>query len=496
MASMWLNGFRPQTQIGGLQGFVNALFDGETPNMAEDRALRAAQMRAQTQHYDAGTGKLNSERALLDDRLGALQDEEGAAALQANATAEQVRAVADFIAGRGDPRLLRPEWTTEVPPDLAVRGAGDMDEETGAIRAPEIQSRPPARKFTPEGEMAVRRIAEAISTQRKVRQTQPNNPEQIGTTYARGIERLTTEDILAGILPADVGARRVAATDGKPLVNMNAAGQVIDNFSGAAGPSNPLVESSIGENRAQEKKYNTDAAADEFIDMMVGGRKVQVSRKDASRYAAEAAFRERQRAGGGAKEDKMISVTLPNGQVIQVREADYSREVVKQLFPEGEKQVKLNTGDIRTIQSTVGAYLDALEQRQSGKLPVEFRARVAARALELAGTPDYAKNGPAAVQAAFEEMAPDGFDETGNWFTNMFQDKNLIPRGGGTPAPRATQPATPRTPAAPATDMSGKPGAGRAENLPRPKSKAEFDALPMGSRFYDPQGAVRVKGGT
>lgn len=64
---------------------------------------------------------------------------------------------------------------------------------------------------------------------------------------------------------------------------------------------------------------------------------------------------------------------------------------------------------------------------------------------------------------------------------------------GGQPA-APTPPATPQRPAAPQAPGAA-PGQQPAApaNLPRPTSRAEFDALPSGSRFVDPNGQVRVK---
>ena len=64
---------------------------------------------------------------------------------------------------------------------------------------------------------------------------------------------------------------------------------------------------------------------------------------------------------------------------------------------------------------------------------------------------------------------------------------------GGQPA-APTPPAAPQRPAAPQAPGAApgqQPGA--PANLPRPTSRAEFDALPSGSRFVDPNGQVRVK---
>jgi hypothetical protein len=482
MASMWLNGFRPQTQIGGLQGFVNALFDGETPNQAEDRALKAAQMRAQTRQLDASAGKLGSEAALLDDRLAALQDPESWVSAITGQPLDRVRAVREHLGGGVDNRVDFPEWAKKGPvtPDTTAMSMPEIG--PMGVAAPQydpdaydMNGRPiaPPRPLPPmpgapalatpsvlseRGAAESRLIAEALATALATRQTQTNNPEQIGKTFRAGVKRLTTEDILRGILPADVGARRVAATDGKPLVNINAAGQVIDNFSGAAGPSNPLVESSIGENRAQERKFNAGAAADEFIDVMVGGQKVQVPRGKWGEAAAEARWRAPQRAGGGAKEDPLIEVEIPGRGKVKMLQSKYSEAMGRILSREDQQPVRLGAEDIKNIQGTGAAILDQLEATQDGKLPPEFRNAVIARAIELAGTPDYARNPNFAVQAAIEELAPDGFDMDSNWFS----PNNLTPRGGArTPAPRATQPAAPRIPAAPATDMSGRPGGAR-----------------------------------
>jgi hypothetical protein len=443
MANTWLNGFNPQTRLGGLQGFVNALFDGETPNAAEDRALKAAQMRAQTRQFDASAGKLGSERALLDDRLGALQDPDSWVSAITGQPLDRVRAVKDYLSGNGDSRLDIPDWTTEDETAQPPVGSVGVDE-TGAPVMPVVQARVLPRKLTPEGALQARRIAEAIATHGMTRQTQPNNPNEVGKAFATGVNRLTTEQILGGLIAPEVGAARVAAADGKPMVDMNAAGQVINKFTGQPGPSNDLLVSSIAENNAQAGRYNADAAGDEFIDMIVGGRKVQVSRKDASRYAAEAAFRERQKAGGGAKEDKMVSVTLPNGQVIQVREADYSREVVKQLFPDPEKKKSMSAGDRRNAQMTVVGGLDAIEKSADGTFPPELRAQIVGRAMELAETPDYFANGAMAMEQAIAEIMPEGFTVAGEW--NPLKDNIITPKGGArTPAPKAA----PTTPAAP-----------------------------------------------
>jgi hypothetical protein len=67
---------------------------------------------------------------------------------------------------------------------------------------------------------------------------------------------------------------------------------------------------------------------------------------------------------------------------------------------------------------------------------------------------------------------------------------SATPRAPATPPPPAT-PQRPATPQAPGAAPGQQPAA--PANLPRPTSRAEFDALPSGSRFVDPNGQVRVK---
>jgi hypothetical protein len=491
MASMWLNGFNPQTKAGGLQGFVNALFDGETPNQAEGRALKAAQMRAQTRQFDASAGKLGAERALLDDTFNAYQDPESWISAITQIPREGVRAELERLNGGLDNRIDIPGWakpgpvtpgtTAMIVPEVGPMGVAgpaydpsryDAEGRPNALPAPSIPMPGPAVLAAPpmlseRGAADSRRVAEALATFISTRMAKPNNPNDIAKAFATGIDRTMTEDILAGIVPADVGAERVAAAGGKPLVNMNAAGQVVNQFSGAPGPSNDLVASSIAENRAQERKYGNDAAGDEFIDMMVGGRRVQVSKKDASRYGAEAAFRDPRRTGGGAKEDPLVWVDLPDGRRVQVRQSDLSRETVKQLYPDPAKAPRpMNAGERRGAQETIVGGLDAIEKNADGAFPPELRAQILGRAMELADSPDYFANGAQALTQAIAEIMPDGFGVDGEW--NPFKSNVIAPRGGArTPAPR--------TPAAPATDMSGKPGA--TPKVARPSGATDAQLL-------------------
>lgn len=465
MTTRWMNGFRPQTSLGGLQPFVNALFEGETPVMAEQRALQAAQMRARTRQFDAEAGKTLSEKAMIDDSLDAYRDPESFVAMITGQPRESVAAVQ-----AGNP-LAVDAWTmnddesaTRLAPDYSSVGVDD----SGALLMPTHEVKPGPRKMTPEGERQARLVSEAMATFIKARMAKPNNPEQIGKDYATGVNRITTEQILGGLIAPEVGAARVAAADGKPMMEMNGAGQVINRFSGAPGPGNELLASSIAENLGQAKKYNADAAGDEIIDMIVGGRKVQVLKKDASRYGAEAAFRDPRRPGSGPKEDPLIEVEIPGRGKVKMLQSQYSAAMGRILSREDQQPVKLNTWDIRTIQGTGAAILDQLESTQNGKLPPEFRNAVIARAIELAGTPDYARNPNAAIQAAIEEMAPDGFDMS----RNLFSPNDLRVRGGArTPATRATRPAVPGFPTPPATDMGGKPGGAIARDYAGPGGK-------------------------
>jgi hypothetical protein len=67
---------------------------------------------------------------------------------------------------------------------------------------------------------------------------------------------------------------------------------------------------------------------------------------------------------------------------------------------------------------------------------------------------------------------------------------SATPRAPATPPPPAT-PQRPAAPQAPGAAPGQQPAA--PANLPRPTNRAEFDALPSGSRFVDPNGQVRVK---
>lgn len=458
MAVTFVDSFKPQTKTGAsLQGFVNAMFTGESPNDALKARALADHQRAQIRHYDAGTAKLDEETALLEMKRAALDSEDDFVSRLTGLPKPQVAAVRAHL--NGDPSALAgvPEWSRGAP---VADAAPALPMPTDGV--PVVGAQPVVTRGKVAVHPDVRRIAEALATAQATRATQPNSPDDVAKAYRTGLDRVFSEDVLAGnIDPAEAGRRR-AANEGKALVDMNGAGQVIDKFSGEPGPGNDLLASSTAENLARALTgtfHESDrgilnsktgafaphaanvAGADTWVDVLVDGRKVRINSKDLSREGAQALFR--------------------RDPVEKPTKADKPRE--------------LKAAERTLAQKSIVAGLNAIEVEASGgedgtgrgsfKIPEAIRQRVIVRAMQLASDPaeeSFFANGPAALEAAIAELVPEGFDKKGNW--NPLVDNTLAPRGGAAPAaspqPAApAAPAKPTTPAAPAAKVTRPKGA-------------------------------------
>jgi hypothetical protein len=178
-----------------------------------------------------------------------------------------------------------------------------------------------------------------------------------------------------------------------------------------------------------------------------------------------------------------ITVTDRNGNLVttQVRRADHGREAAQLQFSERQPasdgappRTRLFQNEIEQMQDAIVA-LTGANSAMPLRPDVQNQIQAEATRLALSGPPELRGNMPAAVQTAIENLFPgeNPFESVGNW--NLFVTNETRPRRSAVDSGQVTPP----------------PAGGER----RIKNEAEYNALPPGATYIDPNGVRRIKGG-
>lgn len=123
-------------------------------------------------------------------------------------------------------------------------------------------------------------------------------------------------------------------------------------------------------------------------------------------------------------------------------------------------------------------------------IPTDLRNRINQRAGELYGE---TRNAATAAQQAWKELT-DGTVGGGNPFvTNEVKAREPSSAPASAPSSAPASAPSSQTPAGNGGQSGVSSSAGGA--MPQPKSKADYDALPNGTKYLAPDGSIRTKGG-
>jgi PAS domain-containing protein len=223
-------------------GYVRGAARGATGGLGNLAAALAQGQQTQRQAYDAELG-LQSKLAQALSEIGAN-----------DAAADKTRAETAFLANRPD--LYEEQAALAAGVDIPTLQAF---RQTLRGQRPQVPMGPP----TADGEMGAGAIQFDPATSTRLAQALQRFAPVVASgapiaanDWASALDKFRDQDlsseVLAGTRPAaDVG-RAQAAMAGKPLFSVDAAGQVVDLFRGAADASGPVPQSRVGLTRSQE----------------------------------------------------------------------------------------------------------------------------------------------------------------------------------------------------------------------------------------------------